>query len=111
VPVPGSTLSSRTAASPEPLTAAAEAPPELVAALRRALAEEPLRAARLLEGQDGLVLGVAPAVPLDAAGLAALAQRVVGALGSTLPAAGLQLQLVPRRGPGLSLLAGARWRR
>jgi pimeloyl-ACP methyl ester carboxylesterase len=40
-----------------------------------ALAPERLRAARLLEGPDGLVVGVAPRTPLAPAELAALANR------------------------------------
>jgi hypothetical protein len=81
---------------------------ELVAALRRSLAAEGLRAARLLEGPDGLVLGVTARTPLDPPDLAALAQRVMSRLGPELPEDGLGLAQVPRRGPGVRLLRRGR---
>jgi hypothetical protein len=105
VPVPGSALTTRHGAV-ELRQPAVPLPQELVAALETALAGERLRAARLLEGPDGLVLGVAPRRPLDPAALAALAQRVVERLGPQLPAEGLDLAQVPPRGPGVPLLRG-----
>lgn len=109
VPVPGSSLSSRTQTHEE-LHEATSPPPALVEALVTALAAERLTSARLLQGPDGLVLGVSTRRPLEPAALAALGQRVAGALGATLPADGLQLQQVPVRGPGLSLLRRRRFR-
>ena len=102
VPVVGSALAARvlTADLAEPTAV----PAGLADALRSALAGEPLRAARLLAGPDGLVLGVCPRRALGAADLAALAQRVVDRLGPALPAEGLDLTVVPPRGPGLPLL-------
>ena len=106
VPVVGSGLASRVGGGA--LTAPRHVPEPLVAALRAALAGEDVRSARLLEGPEGLVLGVAgPA--REPAALAALAHRVVGRLGSALPAEGLDLTAVPRRGPGLELLRRPRW--
>lgn len=103
VPVPGSALASRRAptALVEPATAA---PPALVDALRTALQGEGLRAARLLEGPDGPVLGVAPRRPLPPQELAALAHRLVERLGEALPTSGLDLAEVPVRGPGQDVL-------
>lgn len=103
VPVPGSTLATRRGGVPLG-PPAVPVPEELVAALAGALAGERLRAARLLEGPDGLVLGVAARKPLAPAALAALAQRVVARLGPVLPADGLDLAEVPARGPGVPLL-------
>jgi len=103
VPVPGSSLATRRG-SAELRPPAVPVPPDLLEALREALAGEPLRAARLLEGPDGLVLGVAGKGPLPPAALAALAQRVVGRLGSRLPAEGLDLTEVPARGRGVPVL-------
>jgi hypothetical protein len=103
VPVAGSGLASRHADTA--LLAPATAPPEhLVLALRAALEGEGLRSARLLDGPDGPVLGVAGAGPLLPAALAALAQRLVERLGADLPAAGLDLAEVPRTGPGHEVL-------
>jgi hypothetical protein len=107
VPVLGSGLAVRVGAAR--LRVAAAASDDLVAALRAALVGERLRSARLLEGPDGLVLGVAPKVALGPAALAALAQRVVGRLGDALPADGLDLAQVGPRGPGRELLRRTRW--
>ena len=96
VPVPGSALSTR--AAQVELVAGPPAPPGLLPALARALAGEPLTAARLLVGPDGPVLGVAADLP--PAGLAALAARLRDRLGADLPAGGLDLALVPAVGPG-----------
>jgi hypothetical protein len=103
VPISGSGLASRHA---ETVLHAPAVPvrPELVAAFRRALAGEGLRAARLLEGPDGLVLGVTPRHPLAPGGLAGLAQRVMTRLGPDLPAEGLDLAQVAARGPGVPVL-------
>ena len=103
VPVAGADLAVRhtTAA----LTAlVADPDPALVKALSAAVAGEQLLAARLLQGPDGLVLGVLPRTGTDPAGLAALAARVVGRLGAALPADGLDLAQVEADGPGLDLL-------
>jgi hypothetical protein len=107
VPVLGSSLATRT--GPVTLSTPRQVPAGLVDALREALAPERLRSARLLEGEEGLVLGVV--APLDPAGLAALAHRVVGRLGSALPPEGLDLTAVPARGPGVEVLRRPRWRR
>jgi len=105
VPVPGSSLSTRrTSVALTGLTG--PPPPELVRVLRVALADEGLAAARLLQGPDGLVLGVAGDRPLPGGQLAALAARVVRAAGPALPVAGIDLAEVAVTGPGLDLLAG-----
>ncbi len=54
-----------------------------------------MRAARLLDGPDGPVLGVVPRTPLDPAALAALAQRLAPRL-----SAPLDLAVVAPGGPG-----------
>ncbi|MEO6205383.1 MAG: SseB family protein [Mycobacteriales bacterium] len=108
VPVPGSTLAARRSAVGllEPDT-----PPqdELVAALSAALRPERLQAARLLDGPAGLVVGICPRQPLATGEVAALAQRVLGRLGSALPAEGLDLAVVPRSGPGVDLPLRSGW--
>ena len=115
VPVAGSSLAfRRTTGHFGPLALPAD--PRLVAALRGALAGEPLLSARLLSGSDGPVLGVVPRADLDAAALTGLAGRVVQRLGAALPAGGLDLAVVPPQGPGQQVLApGGRrrpgWRR
>lgn len=106
VPVPGSGLATRRA--DVALTAPEDVPPGLVDALARALAPEGLRAARLLTGPEGLVLGVAPRRPLDPPQLAALAQRVLDRLGESLPAEGLDLAQVAERGPGVPVVPARR---
>jgi hypothetical protein len=94
VPVTGTSLAARRTTSA--LAAPAAAPDAaLVTALGEALSGEPVRGARLLEGPDGLVLGLE--ADLDPAALAA---RVVRRLGPALPADGLDLAAVPPRGPG-----------
>jgi hypothetical protein len=99
VPVAGSPLAARrTTTVLAPPAAAPDA--ELVRALAAALAPERPRAARLLDGPGGPVLGIAPRRPLDPASLAALAQRVMTRLGGALPAQGLDVTLVPPTGPG-----------
>jgi hypothetical protein len=103
VPVAGTALSSRHAAI-ELRPPTTPVPDAFLRALGQALEPEGLRAARLLEGPDGLVLGVAARRPLDPAALAALAQRVMSALGDALPPEGLDLAQVPRRGPGVTVL-------
>lgn len=88
VPVTGTSLAARRTTSA--LVAPAVAPdPALVRSLGEALAQEPVRGARLLEGPDGLVLGLD--ADLDPSSLAALAQRVVRRLGPALPADGLDV--------------------
>jgi len=76
-----------------------------------ALAGEGLRSARLLDGPDGPVLGVAADTPLTPAGLAALAQRIMQRLGADLPADGLDLAQVPVQGPGQQVLRTKGWLR
>lgn len=113
VPVPGSGLA--VTALDTALGEPEGAPEPLLRALRQALAPEDLRAARLLAGPEGLVLGVAPRRPLDPGALAALAQRLVDRLGADLPADGLDLTQVAPRGPGLPVVGAQRrtglWRR
>ncbi len=109
VPVPGSALSARHAETP--LRSPVEIPTGLVGALGAALREEPLRAARLLESDDGLVVGVAPSGDVGPAELAALAQRLVAALGPAMPAGGLDLAVVAPHGPGINLLTRRRFLR
>jgi hypothetical protein len=107
VPVAGAPLATRQAPQP---TAPGTAPdPALVHALVAALRPERLRAARLLDGPAGPVLGVAPRRPLDPAALTALAARVRTRLGPALPADGLDLAVVPAHGPGHRIV-GRRWR-
>lgn len=109
VPVAGAPLSS--ARTAQALTAPAEVDETLLGALADALRDEPVRAARLLTGPDGPVLGVVLGVvadaPLAAGQLAALAARV-------LPRTGvpdLALAAVAPDGPGLPvpLRRRARW--
>lgn len=102
LPVSGSGLAVRRTS--ETLTVPETEPdPELVAALAAAVGPECLRAARLLQGHAGPVLGVVPTGRLDAAELAALAQRIMVRLGSALPPDGLDLAVVPTTGPGYPL--------
>jgi hypothetical protein len=102
VPVEGASLATRR--STAALTTPATVDPGLVRVLAAALAPERPRAARLLDGPGGLVLGIAPRRPLDPAALAALAERVMSRLGPALPPAGLDLAVVPARGPGHPVL-------
>lgn len=102
VPIPGSSLAARRGGAVD--GEALDVPAPLFAALHRAVAPEDLRAARLLPGPDGPVLGVAPSHPLDPAALAALAARVLDRLGPDLPPDGLDLTVIPDDGPGLVLL-------
>lgn len=106
VPVEGTGLATRR--TDAALTAPGDVPPELVEALARALRPERLRAARLLAGPDGLVLGVAPRRPLPPVELAALAHRVMTRLGPDLPPAGLDLAQVAPRGPGVPVVRRSR---
>ena len=110
MPVGGTALTARRGA-PELTAPAVSVLPELRRALRRALRAEALVAARVLDGPDGMVLGVAPREPLDPAALAALAHRVVRRLGPALPTSGLDLVQVPSRGPGQDVLRRTRFRR
>jgi hypothetical protein len=105
VPVTGTGLSTRRADTA--LVAPDTVPPGLVAALEAALRPERLRTARLLQGPDGLVLGVAPARPLPPEDLAALAHRVMTRLGASLPVEGLDLTQVAARGPGVPVVRRA----
>lgn len=98
VPVVGTALAARRTTS-ELVVPSADPDPALVAALGQALVEEPVRAARLLEGPDGLVLGLD--ADLGAAELAALAARVVRRLGAALPPDGLDVTVVAAAGSGV----------
>lgn len=101
VPIAGTALSTRLASTA--LHEPGEVDPALVQALSAALRDEPVRRARLLQGPDGLVLGVVPepdAAGLDAAGLAALAGRVLPRLRGVLPPAGLDVAVVGPEAPG-----------
>lgn len=99
VPVPGAGLATRRTGAA--LTPPAEPPdPRLLAALGQALAGEPVEQARLLDGPDGPVLGVVPAVETGPGELAALAERVRRRAAGALPPAGLDLAAVPPDGPG-----------
>ena len=102
VPVVGAPLATRHARA-ELAPPSHPVPPELLVALERAVAGERLRAARVLEGPDGLVLGVAPRRALDAPELAALAHRVMARLGHDLPTEGLDLAQVAPDAPGVPL--------
>lgn len=93
VPVPGTSLSARTT-SPQ-LTTPQDPDPQLVQQLQQALRAERLTA-RLLDGPDGPVLGVAQ--PLRPEELAALAQRLAPQLDRPL-----DLTVVPADGPGYPL--------
>lgn len=100
VPVSGTALASRRTTAP--LAEPDAAPdPVLVTALGQALASEPVQGARLLQGPDGLVLGLV--ADLAPAALAALAQRVVARLGDALPREGLDVAVVPPHGPGVAV--------
>ncbi len=111
-PPAGGSLARGSLASRRGATALTEsavpAPPELVLALGKALTGERLRSARLLEGPDGAVLGVAARRELPPQELAALAHRLVQRLGPQLPAEGLDLAQVPATGPGQEVLR-RRW--
>jgi hypothetical protein len=100
VPVPGSTLSARTQQAA--LTTPQDPDPELVDQLRRALRKERLEA-RLLDGPDGPVLGIAAALPPEE--LAALAARVAPQLDRPL-----DVTVVPSSGPGYPLRSRRPWR-
>lgn len=101
VPIAGTALSTRRSAAV--LTVPDRVEPELLSAVAAALRDEPVRAARMLAGPDGPVLGVVPDRPLDPARLAALAARVLPRLAHVLPPDGLDLAVVPECGPGVSL--------
>jgi hypothetical protein len=109
VPVPGSTLAARRAET-ELTAPVAPVPAELLTALRSALAGEGLRAARLMDGPDGPVLGITANAPLEPADLASLAHRLVQRLGDRLPPGGLDLAQVAAGGPGTDVLR-RRWLR
>lgn len=90
VPVPGSSLSTSTRSAQ--LTTLTDPDPQLVQQLQRALRRERLPA-RLLDGPDGPVLGIA--APLRPEELAALAARLARRLDRPL-----DLTVVPATGPG-----------
>ncbi len=96
VPVAGAPLSARR--TTDELTAPPLADPALLAAVAYRLRREPVRAARLLAGPDGPVVGVVPERGLDAGALTALASRVLPGL-----PAGVSLAVVPVTGPGLDV--------
>lgn len=93
-PVPGAALSARTTTAG--LRTPAAPGRHLLDRLGRALRGEPVRAARLLEGPDGLVLGVVPNRDLSPAALAALGARLAPHLDAPL-----DLTAVPLDGPGV----------
>lgn len=95
-------LSTRTTA--DALTEPADAAPDLLAALADALRGEPVRAARLLVGPDGPVLGIVPRQPLTPAELAGLAARLAPRL--TRP---VDLAVVPATGPGIAVPVRRGW--
>jgi hypothetical protein len=101
VPVPGSTLSTRTAQAE--LTTPAAPDPALVRTLQRALRRERVDA-RLLDGPDGPVLGIAQ--PLRPEELAALAARLAPQLDRPL-----DLAVVPADGAGYRLRRRGLWGR
>lgn len=97
VPVPGAPLS--TARTTTALTAPTSVDDALLRAVAEALRDEPVRAARLLAGPEGPVVGVVADTPLTPGQLAALAARV-------LPRTGvpdLALAEVPAEGPGVAV--------
>ena len=105
VPVPGAGLSARRTL--DALRPPAQPPaPELLDELAGALRREPVRAAFLLDGPDGPVLGVVPDPPLDPAALAALAARLAPAL-----RAPLDLAVVGPDCPGVPVPVRRRWLR
>lgn len=108
VPIAGTPMSARR--STDALAHPVEVDPALVAALAGALRAEPVRAARLLAGPDGPVLGLVPDRPLDAGALAALAARLVPRLAAVLPPGGLDLAVVAPSGPGVPVRLKKRWR-
>lgn len=93
VPVPGAALSTRLGGLGGALRTPERADPALLVALGEALAGEPVRAAVLLQGPHGPVLGVQ--ADLAAAALVSLAGRVRERLGAALPDGGLDLAQVP----------------
>lgn len=95
VPVAGAPLS--TARTATALTAPAAVDDAVLGAVAAALRDEPVRAARLLAGPDGPVLGVVADPALSPAQLAALAARVLPRAG----VADLALAEVPADGPGV----------
>jgi hypothetical protein len=104
VPVPGAPLSARS--SRAALTTPADPDSDLMRQLSAALRDEPVKAARLLDGPDGPVLGVVPDRPLDPAALAALAGRIAPRLDRPL-----DLAVVPPDGPGVPVPGRRRWLR
>ena len=106
VPVAGAALSSRL--TDEPLSRPADVGTDLLVRLADALRSEPVRAARVLQGPDGLVVGVVPDGALGPAALTALASRVLPRVGE--PA--LAVAVVPPAGPGVRVpLRRRRWGR
>lgn len=101
VPVPGSSLS--TSRQQAALTRPEAPDPALVRQLEKALGPERLTA-RLLEGPDGPVLGIAKQLPPEQ--LAALAARLSRRLDRPL-----DLTVVPQDGPGYPLRTRRPWSR
>ena len=91
------------------LTTPGQVDDRLLTALAGALRREGVRAARVLHGPDGLVLGVV--ADLDPAGLAALAARVLPRVRGELPAGGLDVAVVAADGPGRVVPLGRAWLR
>lgn len=109
VAISGTGLSTRRAASA--LTAPEAVDPDLLKALARALRREPVTSARVLQGPDGLVLGLV--ADLEPAALAAVAARLLTRVREALPPGGLDVAVVPPHGPGTTVLPrpGGRSRR
>lgn len=107
VAIAGTGLSSRV--STGPLSAPEQVDDRLLAALGQALRGEGVRAARVLHGPDGPVLGVV--ADLDPAGLTALAARVLPQVRGVLPPGGLDIAVVAADGPGRVVPLGRGWLR
>jgi hypothetical protein len=101
IPVPGAALSARTTTAA--LTTPARRDEPLLTLLAAALRGEPVRAARMLDGPDGPVLGVVPEADLPPAALAALAGRLAPRLDRPL-----DLAVVASAGPGHVVPLGRR---
>ena len=104
VAIAGTPLSSRVA--PGELSTPGQVDDGLIQALGQALRREGVRAARVLQGPDGLVLGVV--ADLEPAALTALAARVLPRVREVLPPGGLDVAVVSADGPGRDVPLGGR---
>ncbi|MBC7372359.1 MAG: SseB family protein [Frankiales bacterium] len=107
VAIAGTGLSSRVATGA--LSTPEQVDDRLLAALGQALRGEGVRAARVLHGPDGLVLGVV--ADLDPAALTALAARVLPRVRGVLPPGGLDVAVVGAGSPGRVVPLGRGWLR